>query len=269
MIAGKIFGLVASGLLALAGVADAASADAAPSGVYGGPTSQKVPGSTMWITVTVADGSLDDVRVDAVVDHGATTCSIGSQSQGFDFDKGTVRIEAEGKFGGTLKDPDGDSLKISGRVTDHTAVGSFEIEARSPGAATTLCSSGTITFVASAAGGQVKNASYSGAVGPGYPISFRISASGNMVDDLRVAIEATCQPGAGSVAPVYDFTSLRITSGTFSGGVSAADGSTVSNSVHISGTFFGRIVVGEVSDLAHIKSLPDCTDTEPFTAKTT
>ena len=86
------------------------------------------------------------------------------------------------------------------------------------------------------------------------------------LEDLAVGIEATCQPGAGSVAPVYDFKTLRITSGTFSGSVFAQHGSTVSDSVRITGTFFGRIAVGEVSDLSHIKSLPDCTDTEPFVA---
>lgn len=271
MIAGKIFELAAPAVLALAGVAGvtppALSALSAGSGQYGGPTSPKVLGSENWITLTVAGGALSDVRVDAVVDHGAATCSINSQTTSYDFSKGTLRIEPQGTFGGTLTDPGGDSLKISGRFTDHAAVGSFEIEAHADGGTTPSCSSATITFVASAAGGQVKDARYSGTVGPGYSISLRVSASGNTVDDLTVAIEATCQPGAGSVAPAYDFRSLRITSGAFSGYVSAGD-ATVSNSIHISGTFFGRVAVGEVSDLAHIKSLPDCTMSEMFTATT-
>ena len=265
MIAARIFALVAAGSIALAGVAGAAPS--VRSGLYGGPTHPKVIGSENWITVTVAGGALTDVRVDAVVDHGASTCSINSQSTSFDFSKATVRIEPHGNFGGKLEDAEGDSLKISGRVTEQTAAGSFEIEARAPGAPTPACSSARITFVASAAGGQVKNAGYSGTVGPGYPISLRVSASGDVVDDLSVAIEATCQPGAGSVAPVYHFNSLRITSGSFAGEVSVGDGS-VSNSVRISGTFFGGVAVGLVSDLAHIKSLPDCTESEPFTATT-
>jgi hypothetical protein len=112
----------------------------------------------------------------------------------------------------------------------------------------------------------VDNSKYSGTVGPGYPISFRVSANGDEVDDLAVGIEATCQPGAGDVAPVYDFKSLRISSGTFSGSVFAQNGSTVSNLVRITGTFFGRTAVGEVTDQSHITSLPDCTNSESFTA---
>jgi hypothetical protein len=51
--------------------------------------------------------------------------------------------------------------------------------------------------------------------------------------------------------------------------VFAQHGSTVSDSIRVSGTFFGRTAVGEVTDLSHIKSLPDCTDSEPFTATAT
>ena len=110
------------------------------------------------------------------------------------------------------------------------------------------------------------NSKYSGTVRPGYPISFRVSANGDELDGLAVGIEATCQPGAGDIAPVYDFKALRITSGTFSGSVFAEHGPTVSDLVRINGTFFGRTAVGQVTDLSHIKSLPDCTDSEPFTA---
>src|SRR5580658_5922881 len=105
MIAGKVFALTAPWLLAVAGVAEAAPS--ASSGLYGGPTSPKVLGSPNWITLSVADGALGNVGVDAVVDRGAASCSIGSEPASFDFAKGTVRIEPQGKFDGTLKDPDG------------------------------------------------------------------------------------------------------------------------------------------------------------------
>jgi hypothetical protein len=265
IVAGRTVALTAAGLLALAG-----TAVAAPSGEYGGLTSQKVGGDALRITLTVAGGALANVNVDAVVDHGGAACSLtGEGGSSFDFGEGSARIDQQGNFDGTLKDPNSESMKISGRFTGHTATGSFEIKARAVGQTTTACSSGSVTFTANAAGGQTKNTKYSGTVGPGYPISFRVSANGNELDDLTVAIEATCQPGAGSIAPVYDFKVLRITSGTFSGSVFAQHGPTVSDLVRISGTFFGRTAVGEVTDLSHIKSLPDCTNSEPFTATAT
>ena len=208
--------------------------------------------------------------MDAVVDQGGAPCSLtGEGGSSFDFNRGGVRIDQQGNFDGTLKDPNSESLKISGRFTGRTAAGSFEIKARAVGQSTTTCSSGSVTFAANAAGGQAENAKYSGTVGPGYPINFRVSPNGNAVEDLAVGIEATCQPGAGSIAPVYHFKTLRITAGTFSGSLLAQHGSTVSDSVRISGTFFGRTAVGEVTDLSHIESLPDCTNSEPFTATAT
>jgi hypothetical protein len=263
-ITAKAIVLTVAGLLALAGTAVATT-----SGRYGGPTSQKVGDSALWITLAVTDGRLANVSVDAVVDHGGAACSLGGDASSFDFSTGTVPIHEHGEFDGQLKDPAGDTMKISGRVSGRTADGSFEIAAGAVGQQTTACSSGKVTFTANEAGGQVANTKYSGTVGPGYPISFRVAASGNEVDDLAVSIEATCQPGAGDVAPVYDFKSLTISSGTFSGSVFAQRGSTVSDLVRISGTFFGRTAVGEVTDLSHIKSLPDCTNSEPFTATAT
>ncbi len=227
-------------------------------------------GSALRITATVGGGALANVSVDALVEQGGTACSLtGTAGSSFDFSKGTVPIDRQGKFDGKLKDPISHSMKISGRFTGHTAAGPFEIAAPAAGQGTSTCSSGRVTFTANLAGGQAKNAKYSGTVGPGYPINFRVSANGNAVEDLAVAIEATCQPGAGNVAPVYDFKTLRIISGTFSGNVFAQHGSTVSDSVRITGTFFGRIAVGEVTDLSHITSLPDCTNSEPFTATAT
>jgi hypothetical protein len=122
--------------------------------------------------------------------------------------------------------------------------------------------------VASAAGavGPAKDAKYSGLVGPGYPMSFRVSANGQHVDDLVVSFEETCSPGAGSVAPKFDFSTLRITHRSFSGSSTDHFGKTVSDALRIKGTFNGRKASGTVTDQSHIKSLPNCSQTEPFTA---
>ena len=261
IIAGRIVSLAVAGLLTLAGVEGAAA-----SGEYGGPTSQKVGASALWITLTVADGALAKVDVDAIVDHGGPTCSLTQDESSFDFGNGSARVDQKGNFDGTLKGPNSGSVKISGHFTGHVAVGSFEVTAPGVGQTTSACRSGRVTFTASAAGGQAKNTSYSGTVGPGYPISFHVSTDGDELDDLAVGIEATCQPGAGDVAPVYGFKALRISSGTFSGSVFEQHGPTVSDLVRISGTIFGRTAVGHVTDLSHIKSLPDCTESESFTA---
>ena len=121
VIAGRIVALAAAGLLALAGVAVAA-----PSGQYGGPTSQKVGGSPLRIAVTVTRGALANVSVDAVLEQGGAACSLtGADGSSYDFSRGAVRIDRQGKFAGTLKDPDRDSMKISGRFTGHAAAGSI------------------------------------------------------------------------------------------------------------------------------------------------
>ena len=121
---------------------------------------------------------------------------------------------------------------------------------------------------ASAAGakGPVKGAKYAGLIGPGYPLSFRISANGQNVDDLVVSFEETCSPGAGSVAPKFHFNTLTITHGNFSGSSTDHFGKTVSDALKINGTFEGRKATGTVTDKSHIKSLPNCSQTEPFTA---
>jgi hypothetical protein len=262
VITGKILAIAAACVLVSAGVASAVST----SGQFGGPTSQKVGGSALRIDLTIADGAVADVGVAAFADHGGSACSFNAnEGTSFEFDKGSVRLNGQGNFQGTLKDANGQSVSIDGRVTATAATGSFEIKAFGLGQSTPTCSSGKVTFDAVAAGQQVKNAQYSGSVGPGYPISFRVSASGSTVDDLSVAIEATCQPGAADVAPKYNLKTLAISSGTFSGSAFGGDSDT-SNSIRVTGTFFGRTVVGEVTDLAHIKSLPDCTQAEPFTA---
>jgi hypothetical protein len=113
----------------------------------------------------------------------------------------------------------------------------------------------------------VNGARYSGTVGPGYPISFRVSADGTEVTDLSVADEETCNGSAGSTAPKFRFGTLVIRGGKFSGHDTGHFGSTVSEGLHISGSFNGREATGKVSDTSKIKSLPTCTQTEDFTAK--
>ncbi|HWF75072.1 MAG TPA: hypothetical protein VG186_17115 [Solirubrobacteraceae bacterium] len=125
-----------------------------------------------------------------------------------------------------------------------------------------------VTPALAAGGGPVKGAKYTGSSGPGYPLSFKVSADGKAVDNLVVAYLSTCQPGAGDTAPKFHFGTLAIKDRKFSG--TSTDnffGKTESDKVHISGTFSGRDATGNLSDLAHIKSLPNCTDHSPFTAK--
>ena len=97
-------------------------------------------------------------------------------------------------------------------------------------------------------------------------MSFRVSANGQDVDDLVVSFLETCSPGAGSVAPKFHFSMLRITHGAFSGSSTDHFGKTVSDALKINGKFDGRKATGTVTDKSHIKSLPNCSQTEPFTA---
>jgi hypothetical protein len=122
-------------------------------------------------------------------------------------------------------------------------------------------------LAAAAGGGPVKGGRYSGLVGPGYPISFRISAQGSAVEDLVVGFDETCNGAPAETAPLFHFKTLAISGGKFSGSSTDHFGKTVSDALHISGSFSGRVANGKVSDLSKIKSLPNCTQSEPFTAK--
>lgn len=112
----------------------------------------------------------------------------------------------------------------------------------------------------------VKGAKYSGLVGPGYRMSFDVSANGQHVDHLVVAFEETCSPGAGSVAPKFHFATLKIDHDKFSGSSTDHFGKTVPDVLKVRGTFNGHKATGNVTDKSHIKSLPNCSQTEPFTA---
>ena len=122
-------------------------------------------------------------------------------------------------------------------------------------------------LAAAAGGGPVKGGRYSGLVGPGYPISFRISAQGSTVEDLVVGFDETCNGAPAETAPLFHFKALAINGGKFSGSSTDHFGKTVSDALRISGSFNGREASGKVSDLSKIKSLPSCTQSEPYTAK--
>jgi hypothetical protein len=121
--------------------------------------------------------------------------------------------------------------------------------------------------LAASAGGPVKGARYAGYIGPGYPMSFRVSANGDAVVDLVVAFDETCSAGAGNTAPKFDYGTLAIKHGGFSGNTIDHFGTTVSDSLRITGHFSSREATGKVTDLATIKSLGSCTQSEPFIAK--
>jgi len=126
-----------------------------------------------------------------------------------------------------------------------------------------LAGSSSLALASSA----VKDGEYTGFVGPGYPISFRVEANGKVVKDLVVAFDETCSPGASVTAPLFHFGELRIEAGKFEGSVSRHFGTTVFQALHIRASFSDGKATGDVSDRASITSLPTCTQTEPFTAK--
>jgi hypothetical protein len=128
----------------------------------------------------------------------------------------------------------------------------------------------TLLFTASAAvasGARPRDAKYAGETGPGYPMHFDVIDNGSQVSKLVVAFEATCDPGAGDVAPTYDFGTLTIHDGNFSGATNREFGPTVSDSIRIEGKFKDDRFTGDVIDTQRITSLPTCTQSEPFTAK--
>jgi hypothetical protein len=123
-----------------------------------------------------------------------------------------------------------------------------------------------LAVVPAVAFAAVDGARYSATIGPGYPMSFRVSAGGTEVTNLVVSFEETCNGAAGDTPPKFHFGTLSIRGGRFSGRDTDHFGSTVSDGLYISGRFSGRKATGKVSDTSKIKSLPSCTETEPFTA---
>lgn len=258
----RVLALTSMSMLALVGVALAAAA-----GQYGGATSQKSGGAALRISLVVGHGAVSNVQLQAFVKTGGGACSVNVSSTSFAFTKGKLKVSGQGKFGGRLRDATGDSVTISGRLRGSKVSGSFKVSSIGGASGSRACSSGSVKYSAQLAGGQARGTAYRGSSGPGYPLHFRVSANGKSIDGLIVSYLETCTPGAGNTAPQFRFGTLAIRAGTFSGSAVDHLGSTVTNTLRINGSFFGRTVTGTVSDTAVIKSLQPCTQTSPFTAK--
>jgi hypothetical protein len=127
------------------------------------------------------------------------------------------------------------------------------------------CAAAAAPAVAIADSGPKAGAEYSGSIGPGYPIHFKVSRNGKTIHTLSVHFEATCLPGAGSVAPAFPFSTLAIKHGAFAGDSSlTTPGSSMS--IRLEGSFDGTKATGTVIGRESIKSLGSCKQTEPFTA---
>ncbi len=249
-------------MVVLVGVALAAEA-----GQYGGTTSQKSGGAALRISLVVGHGAVSNIQLQAFVNTGGGACAVNVSSTSFAFTKGKLKISGQGKFGGKLKDATGGSVTISGRFRGSKVSGSFTVKSIGGASGSRACSSGSVKYSAQLAGGQAGGATYSGTSGPGYPLHFRVSANGESVDGLVVSYLETCTPGAGNTAPQFHFGTLAIRAGRFSGSAVDHFGSTVTETLRINGSFFGRTATGTVSDTAVIASLQPCTQTSPFTAK--
>jgi hypothetical protein len=116
------------------------------------------------------------------------------------------------------------------------------------------------------AAGRPKDGRYSGEIGPGFPMHFTVSADGTLITGLVLGYESTCLPGAGNVAPLFHFSTLKIKGDKFTGASTERSGPGSFDALHISGSFSGRKVTGKVSSSAAIKSLGSCKEAEPFTA---
>jgi len=251
----------AAGALVLSAVALAAT-----SGQYGGTTGQVSGGVHERISFTVSHGTLSGLQVNAIVAQGGGDCAVLDQEGStFQFNR-SLKITHDA-FSGTLKDNLKDSIAIQGHFKGTTASGSFVITGDDGTVQSLICNSGTIKFKAELAGGELKDIKYSGSSGPGFPISFRVSGSGKLVDKLVVLFDETCTPGAGNSDETFTFSPVKIVAGSFSTSADTVkSGGTVSESIRVKGTFFGRTAVGTVSDHVTIPSLTPCTETVPFMA---
>jgi hypothetical protein len=261
----RIVAVAVAGLLISTGVAFAAK-----SGLFEGATSQKLGGTAFRISLNVSGGAVTNVQLTAAVTQGGGLCPINGQGGPLlVFSKGKAKIH-HGKFDGKLRSSEGASLAIKGHIGPHAITGSFIVDSTFGIHGAPTCTSGKVTFTARASGGQVHGTKYSGTIPPGFPINFRVSANGTAVDGLVVAFEDTACLGGGAgpgPAPKFHFKTLQIKSGSFSGTVTRHFGSGASDLVRVSGTFFGRVAAGQVSDTQRITGVLTCTDTGDFTVK--
>ncbi len=117
------------------------------------------------------------------------------------------------------------------------------------------------------AAGAVKDGAYSGSVGPGWPLSFRVAAHGTKVEDLVAGFDAGCNGAPGNVAPLFHFGTLKIRDGKLSGSTARTFASTTTDMLHISASFSGDELRGKITVDQSIKSLGTCSEPATLTAK--
>ena len=209
--------------------------------------------------MNVSATTISDISLGALTRKGPAICKTTS-STSLNYTKGSVAI-AGGTAKGRLRDRFGNAVTITARVRPKSVKGSFVLKTTGGEQGSSVCSSGTVTFDASAPTAPTPNAQYSGSSGPGFPLSFEVSSTGADVANLTVAFEATCGAGAGDVAPTFTFPTLPLTNGQFSGTVH-----TTNDTLSIAGTFYGTTVSGQVVDVDHVPSLQSCTQSSSFLA---
>jgi cytoskeletal protein CcmA (bactofilin family) len=227
---------------------------------FSGPTDQEQGGVTFRISMDVSPTEISDVSLNVLTLKGPAICKATLGVTGFDFTKGTVAI-VDGQVNGALHDGEGDVLTIMGHVTTKSVTGSIVANVTGGVEGSSVCNSGTVTFDASAPVTPPPNAEYSGSTGPGYPLSFEVSANSSEVEKLVVAFEETCNADGPNAAPKFAFKKLPITKGNFSGTVH-----TPADTLSITGTFNGNTASGHLVDVSHVKSLPNCTESTTFLA---
>lgn len=129
-----------------------------------------------------------------------------------------------------------------------------------------LLAVGVSVAAGAGSGRPVKKGHYTGTVGPGWPISFSVSSDGKKVEHLVAGFDAGCNGPAGDTPTMFHFGALAIHKGSFSGKALDNLGKKVSETLRLTGSFSGRTARGSVSDTSHITSLPNCTESSPFTA---
>jgi hypothetical protein len=123
------------------------------------------------------------------------------------------------------------------------------------------------TPVLAIAADSVKDGAYSGSVGPGYPLGFRVETHGTEVKDLVLGFDAGCNGAPAEVAPLFHFATLKIKGDKLTGSTSRSFSSTVTDVLHIDATFSGDHLSGKVTVDQSITSLGTCSEADTLTAK--
>jgi hypothetical protein len=233
---------------------------------FGGTTSQSTTAGPEHITMDVGADKVSDLEFGALVLKGSSACSLNSaEGSSFIFSTGSLAVSNH-RLAGRLKDDLGDTVIVHARTSPKAITGSFVVFTNGAASGTGPCTSGIVKFVAESASAPAGSTAYSGTVGPGWLITFDVSAHSTTVDDLVVAYDETCNGSPSDVTPTFRFKALTITSGEFSGTTTESFGPAVSDTVHIDGTFSGGVAAGQVSDTSRIATFPTCTQSSPFVA---